>query len=320
MRARVARLFAALFACVAFVSLSACGNGGVPPRPADDAKHESWVEPIFGRAADFAMAVNIRRVRDDPTFAGTEEQRRAMKDVDATIWRALFECDSISLEGIVLDWRKPWDSMQWIAIARGEPVDLAPDALRMSGGAAIFQFVQKTPAGVAIYAVPSDRNHEALFVFPGGTWVLVSNGLLERVAKSSQPPPPLDFDPDPMVSAFMSSALLHAGASMGEVHDKEALDGIDFAVTELDAPRGDDAITLAMKLVYLDAAFAKEAERAIDDELQRLTSKAKEQGGDAAALMVLLRAALQVTRDGRVVKIDLRVPRVLVEKAAKWGD
>jgi hypothetical protein len=75
-----------------------------------------------------------------------------------------------------------------------------------------------------------------------------------------------------------------------------------------------------MKLVYLDAAFAKEAERAIDDELQRRTAKAKEQGGDAAALMMLLRAALHVTRDGRVVKIDLRVPRVLVEKAAKWGD
>lgn len=317
MRARVRVLLAAIVACVAIAI--GCGKSAIPARPSDDAKHESWVEPIFGRAADLAMVVNMRRVRDDPTFAATEEQRRALKDVDASVWRALFECDAISFEGVVLDWRKPWESIQWVIVARGEPADLSPDALRTSDGP-LFQFVQKTPAGVAIYAVPSDHGREVLFVFPGGTWVLASNGLLERIAKSSQPPPPLDFDAEPMMAVYMSSTLLQTGARMGEVREKAAIDGIDFSVVELDAPRGDDAITLAMKLVYLDDTFAKKAERALDDELRRVTDMAKEQGGDAAALMVLLRAALHISRDGRVVKVDLRVPRVLVEKASKWKD
>jgi len=307
----LAALFVALFVVVG------CGRGPVPPRPADDVKHEAWVEPIFGRAADVAMVVNMRRVREDPTFAETEDQRRALEDVDASVWRSLFECDSISLEGVVLDWRRPWDSMQWIVVARGEPADLSPEALRTSSDGQLFQFVQKTPSGMAIYAIPSARNVAALYVFPGGTWVVASNGLKERIAKSSQPPPALDFDPEVMAAGYMSSGLLQAGARMGEVREKAALDGIDFAVTELDAPRGDDAITVAMKLVYLDAAFAKEAERAIDAELSRVSDMAQKEAGDAAALVMLLRAAMHVSRDGRVVKIELRVPRVLAEKAAK---
>ena len=317
MRARAVALFAAL---IAIVALSGCGRGAVPPRPVDDAKHEAWVEPIFGRAADLAVVMNMRRLRDDPTYTSVVASMRTKAgddDVDPSILRALLDCDAISLEGVVLDWRKPWQAMQWMFIARGEPADLSPDALR-DRDRPVFQFVQKTPAGVAIYAMPRDSG-QTLFVFPGNTWVLASNGLVERLAHASRPPP-LDFDANVMLAGYMSSALLRAGATQGEVREKALMDGIDFSVVEVDAPAGDDSVAVGMKLVYLDDAFAKEAERALDVELRRVEDMAKEQAGDAAALVTLLHAALSVSRDGRVLKVDLRVPRVLLEKAAKSGD
>lgn len=300
---------------VASLSIVALGCGGaVPQRPSDDRVHEAWVEPIFGRAADFAVVVRMRAVRDDPSYAKLSTKRRQIdSDLDDATWRAIFDCDEISFEAIVLDWKKPWRSIEWIAVARGEPSDLSPDALR-SGSRPMFRFVQRTPAGVSIYAFPSD-NKEALFVFPGGTWVVATNGLFERIAKSSSPPPPLRFDPDVTSAAYMSGAMMRASSeSAYEEKGKATVEGIDFAVAEMDAPAGDDAFVSDVKLAYLDEASAKNAERALDEVMREALDALKR---DDSAVAGYLLAALKIGREGRVVRVDLRVPRFLAEKAVK---
>ena len=291
------KLLACVGVCaVAGLGVASCGGRGARAPEGADSPQE---QQLLGGTADFAIAVRIDRLRNDPVYMQLIDED-AKNDGDVA--KVLANVTSIDAVGTFDG--GTWAQPSLVLAVRGARglMDM-PDGWRKDlddGGAGhtlptgVFEYVTVAKDGWpwGVYLTPKD-------------WVVLSGKAAghgrDWFTSSTTPPPPVDFGEDVLLGMWIGPNAMHR-MSMKDCANEPGTLGLDHATFVLrDGAHGD----LIYSGTYDTSAHAQDAARAASDSVGMYASVWKRLVDQCPALGGL---GLETNLEGRT--IEMRVTNV----------
>lgn len=306
---------------VAALALAGCGAAAPRPLTQEDAA-AAWSAPVLGASPDVVLVVRLRAIAQDPIwgriFSGTSrEKARDIGADDPATDAAMSSAAELELLGRKVGGGK--DDVDAILILRGVSESADPRSPANAGRTA-WKTIGPAPSGAVAFVRSDKQSDLRLYVLPQGTWVFAVGPSSERVgaalARESRLPRS-DAEPRALAYAYVEGPALSSSSSSRPRSPEEAraVENLRGVGISLDPVTRGQEVTATFRLVYGSSGDASSAEDVLRGSLSPQQMQSQGLGHLAGPMAALLGALFDISRDGRVVTVRLRLPYELLARA-----